>query len=153
MIRRSAVAGSFYDSDPGKLRKVVQGFLGREKKIRALGVMVPHAGYIYSGAVAGSVYSRIEPAETYVLLGPNHTGYGTAGSVMCRGGWETPLGVMEIDEELASAVVQGSSRLEEDVHAHLREHSLEVQLPFLQTLGGARFVPITLMSIDYAACQ
>lgn len=153
MIRKPAVAGMFYDSDPARLQRVVRGFIKEEPKTEALGVIVPHAGYIYSGAVAGVVYSRITPRETYILLGPNHTGQGPAASVMCRGEWETPLGVMKIDQRLASSVLGGSELLEEDTSAHLREHAIEVQLPFLQVLGGGTFVPITLMGIDYRDCE
>jgi len=153
MIRKPAVSGMFYDSDPARLRRMVRGFIKDEPKTEALGVIVPHAGYIYSGAVAGVVYSRITPRETYILLGPNHTGLGPAASMMCRGEWETPLGAMKIDQRLASSLLGGSELLEEDTQAHLREHSIEVQLPFLQILGGGTFIPITLMGIDYQGCE
>jgi AmmeMemoRadiSam system protein B len=115
--------------------------------------MVPHAGYIYSGAVAGAVYSRISPPDSYVVLGPNHTGLGAAASLMARGGWETPFGTMRIDADLAAAVLNESALIEEDSAAHLREHAIEVQLPFLQVLGDSSFVPITLMGIDYGSCE
>jgi hypothetical protein len=153
MIRKAAVAGTFYDSSPERLKAAVRGFLREEERTGALGILVPHAGYLYSGSVAGAVYSRIEPAESYIILSPNHTGLGTVGSVMCRGGWETPLGTIPIDEALASAAVQGSPLLQEDSDAHFREHSIEVQLPFLQSLGPSMFVPITLMGLSYRQCE
>ncbi|MEK6775615.1 MAG: AmmeMemoRadiSam system protein B [bacterium] len=153
MIRKPAVAGMFYESDPARLQRVIRGFLKEEPRTEALGVMVPHAGYVYSGAVAGEVYSRITPRETYILLGPNHTGQGPAVSMMCRGEWETPLGTMKIDQRLASSVLGGSGVLQEDTRAHALEHSIEVQLPFLQMLGGGTFVPIILMGIDYQDCE
>ncbi len=153
MIRRPAVAGAFYDSDPAKLKRIVRGFLKEGPKAKARGVMVPHAGYVYSGAVAGEVFSRIEPAETFIILGPNHTGFGPNVSIMCRGGWETPFGVMRIDEELAASVSRGSNLFKEDTSAHLHEHSIEVQLPFLQSLGEGKFVPITLMKVSYQMCK
>jgi AmmeMemoRadiSam system protein B len=153
MIRRPAVAGAFYDSDPAKLKKIVRGFLKEEPRTRVRGIMVPHAGYVYSGAVAGEVYSRIEPPETFIILGPNHTGLGPDVSMMCRGGWETPFGVMKIDEALAHSVFKGSKLFREDTSAHIREHSVEVQLPFLQFLGVERFIPVTLMRISYRSCE
>ena len=153
MIRKPAVSGAFYDSDTDKLRRTVKGFLKEVPKVKALGVIVPHAGYLYSGAVAGKVYSRIEMPKTAVILSPNHTGLGVVGSIMCRGGWETPLGVIRIDEALASTLLKASSHLKEDSKAHLHEHSIEVQLPFVQVVGGEAFVPITLMEVSYAICE
>ena len=116
--------------------------------IPAIGAVVPHAGYIYSGQVAGAVYSRIEIPRRNVVLCPNHTGYGPALSIMREGEWQTPLGRMQIDSELCDALMAADPHLQHDVVAHRFEHALEVQLPFLQYAGGpcVRFVPIVIGS-------
>ncbi len=146
MLRKAVVAGQFYpDSDTG-IRAMLEKFLeeGREK-VDAVAAMVPHAGYVYSGAVAGAVFSRLEPKDTYIIIGPKHTGLGRPFAVMTQGSWQTPLGEVEIDEELARAILAEDSPLEEDDAAHLREHSLEVQLPFLQYLkADIKLVPIVI---------
>jgi MEMO1 family protein len=113
---------------------------------RALGVVVPHAGYMYSGSVAGAVYSRIDLPSRTIILCPNHTGMGTPLSIMRDGAWRTPLGHLQIDAELCDALMSADSSLEDDVLAHKFEHALEVQLPFLQHIAGdsLRFVPITV---------
>ena len=133
MLRQPAVAGQFYKGSPEALKKQVREFiLPGAVKTKALGIVSPHAGLIYSGSVAGAVYSRIELPDTFVLIGPNHTGLGAPVSIMARGQWETPLGLVEIDEALAASILSKSPRIQEDSLAHLREHSLEVQLPFIQ---------------------
>jgi hypothetical protein len=120
----------------------------------AIGVVVPHAGYVYSGRVAGAVYSRVAWPETWVIMGPNHTGLGAQASLMASGEWETPLGVVPIDAELGTAILSHSTILQEDQLAHAREHSIEVQLPFLQIREQPfRFVPISLYRHEYAVCQ
>ena len=120
----------------------------------ALGAIVPHAGYMYSGQVAGAVYARIVPPETWVALGPNHTGLGARAAIVCAGEWETPLGALPIDADLARAIADGSQVLQEDDLGHAREHAIEVQLPFWQRRDpGVRFVPITLFARDYATCS
>jgi AmmeMemoRadiSam system protein B len=120
----------------------------------AIAAVIPHAGYMYSGRVAAAVYTRITPPETWVILGPNHTGLGAKASIMTSGAWETPLGAMAIDTELAKKILAAASPLREDSLAHAREHSIEVQLPFLQCAGGASaFVPIALFAHEYAVCR
>ncbi|MBI2002432.1 MAG: AmmeMemoRadiSam system protein B [candidate division NC10 bacterium] len=155
MIRRSAVAGSFYAGTRDRLRLQVEDLLPREvTRERAIGVVAPHAGYVYSGRVAAAVYSRVELPETFVILGPNHTGLGAGAAIMTYGQWETPLGAVRIDADLGKAILAHSSVLEEDHLGHLREHSIEVQLPFLQYFERPfTFVPICLFSHEYAACQ
>jgi AmmeMemoRadiSam system protein B len=152
MIRSPAVAGHFYFYDSGMLLRQIQDFMDEGAVRRGvLGVMVPHAGFMYSGRVAGMVYSRINPADSYVILGPNHTGMGPPCSLMREGLWRTPLGDVRVNSDLAEDIVVRSKYLEEDVLAHEYEHSVEVQLPFLQFLGGDfEFVPIVLahMSAD-----
>ncbi len=146
MDREAVVAGQFYPDSEGALEKQIKGFIDEEaEKEEVLGVVSPHAGYIYSGKVAGAVYSRIRPAETFILLGPNHTGRGRPFSIMTAGRWKTPLGSVEVDSDMAGEIFSGSRHLEEDEKAHRYEHSLEVQLPFLQYLKkDFHFVPIVL---------
>jgi len=147
MIRKPAVAGRFYPAEPNELRKTLDGFVeSNQAKRRAAGLVVPHAGYMYSGHVAGAVYSRIELPQRSIVLCPNHTGFGTPLSIMKSGGWLTPLGTMQIDEELSAALMDADPDLENDIEAHRFEHALEVQLPFMQYLSGSglRFVPITV---------
>jgi AmmeMemoRadiSam system protein B len=108
-------------------------------------VISPHAGYMYSGRVAGAVISRIKMPDTFVIMGPNHTGMGQPYSIMAEGSWLTPLGEVEIDSALAYRVIDSCSYLENDVSAHLEEHSIEVQLPFLQyQKPNVKIVPIVL---------
>jgi AmmeMemoRadiSam system protein B len=109
---------------------------------------------MYSGRVAAAVYSRVEFPETFVILGPNHTGLGAGAAIMTYGQWETPLGRVQIDSDLGKAILANSSVLEEDHLGHMREHSIEVQLPFLQYFERPfGFVPICLFTHEYAACQ
>ncbi len=153
MTRTAHVAGQFYPGDQEKLEASVIENLAICTKEDALAIIVPHAGYIYSGKVAGSVYSRVEIPDNIILIGPNHTGMGAPASIMCEGTWETPLGDMEINEELANQLLDASTNLTEDEAAHQREHSLEVQLPFIYLLNPkAKIVPITVMHADFAQC-
>ena len=154
MIRQPAVAGHFYQGSPSALRDQVKRFVEPEaKKVKALGIVSPHAGLVYSGSVAGAVYSRIELAGTFVLIGPNHTGLGAPVSLMANGSWETPLGSVRINEDLAAAILSKSRRIQEDTMAHLREHSLEVQLPFIQYLKKEfEIVPIQMLDTRLETC-
>jgi hypothetical protein len=154
MIRQPAVAGHFYQGSPSALRDQVGRFLIPEaKKVKALGIVSPHAGLVYSGSVAGAVYSRIELPGTFVLIGPNHTGLGAPVSLMARGSWETPLGAVRINEDLADAVLSKSRHIHDDTMAHLREHSLEVQLPFIQCLKKEfTIVPIQMRDTRLETC-
>jgi len=155
MLRHPAVAGQFYKGSPESLRKQVREFILTDAvKTKALGIVSPHAGLIYSGSVAGAVYSRIELPDTFVLIGPNHTGLGAPVSLMARGQWETPLGLVEIDEALAASILSKSPRILEDSLAHLREHSLEVQLPFIQHFKKEfRIVPIQMLDTRLETCK
>jgi hypothetical protein len=154
MIRQPAVAGQFYQGSPSALRDQVERFLVPEaKKVKALGIVSPHAGLVYSGSVAGAVYSRIELPGTFVLIGPNHTGLGAPVSLMAKGSWETPLGAVRINDDLAAAVLSKSRRIHDDTMAHLQEHSLEVQLPFIQCLKrNFTIVPIQMMDTRLETC-
>jgi hypothetical protein len=154
MIRQPAVAGQFYQGSPSALRDQVGRFLVPEaKKVKALGIVSPHAGLFYSGSVAGAVYSRIELPGTFVLIGPNHTGLGAPVSLMSSGSWETPLGAVRINHDLSEAVLSKSRRIHDDTMAHLQEHSLEVQLPFIQCLKKEfTIVPIQMMDARLETC-
>lgn len=155
MLRKPAVAGRFYPSDKKTLAADVAGFLGvAQADLSARGVVVPHAGYMYSGHVAGAVYSRLKIPARIILLGPNHTGLGAALSIMTEGSWEIPLGRVPIDTALAKSLMHHCHLLTEDGAAHQFEHSLEVQLPFLFHLrSDFRFVPITVASSGYASLE
>lgn len=149
-IRRPAVAGRFYPGDPESLRDEAGAYLSPsdaapEPPIRAIGCIVPHAGYMYSGHVAGDVFRRIEVPELCVVLCPNHTGVGYALAIMSQGEWETPLGNVPIDTAFAAELKNRCAALEEDATAHRAEHAIEVELPFLQIRQpGLRFVPIAI---------
>lgn len=118
-----------------------------EKAEKALGCVVPHAGYMYSGRVAGAVYSELSARSSYILLGPNHTGRGAPLAMMGSGEWLTPLGAVLIDAELARTVRHHCHLVTEDAAAHEHEHSLEVQLPFLQiTTGNLTYDPASTAS-------
>jgi len=155
MIRKAAVAGDFYEGSKEHLQFQVDDLIEKEAvKERVIGVVAPHAGYMYSGKVAGALYSRIEFPESFVILGPNHTGLGAGAAIMTYGVWETPLGEARIDTELAQAILAHSRTLEEDHVGHLKEHSIEVQIPFLQYFDlPFQFVPICLFSHEYPVCQ
>jgi AmmeMemoRadiSam system protein B len=154
MLRRAAVAGHFYKGTSAALKSQVAGYLIPDTdKVRALGILSPHAGLMYSGSVAGAVYSSIELPKTFVLIGPNHTGLGEAVSLMASGHWETPLGRVAIEESLAASILSKSLLIHEDTLAHLREHSLEVQLPFIQYLcPEASIVPIQMLDTRLETC-
>jgi AmmeMemoRadiSam system protein B len=145
-IRIPAVAGRFYPGEAAALLAEVHSYLDRTaQKIPALGCVIPHAGYKYSGHVAGAVYSRIEIPRLCLILCPNHTGRGHPLAMMSEGSWETPLGAVPIDAELAANLKRQFPLLAEDSDAHRSEHAIEVELPFLQALRpDARFVPIAL---------
>jgi AmmeMemoRadiSam system protein B len=151
MIRPPAVAGSFYSADPKQLtRDVDQYVAGAAEKIHALSCVIPHAGYMYSGHVAGAVYSSMRIPPRCILLGPRHYPRGEAMAILTEGSWQTPLGEAQIDTALARALVRACPRLREDAVAHQAEHSLEVQLPFLQRLvPDFRFVPVVLGTDRY----
>lgn len=160
--RPPAVAGMFYPSDEHELRTVIdQSFRNTKfgpgmpppalKKRRIYGVVSPHAGYVYSGAVAANSYYQISPNDfdTVIMVGPNHYGIGSGVATMKSGVWETPLGQVEVNGELATEIAKKSGIIDFDDFAHSRDHCLEVQLPFLQSIKS-RFtiVPIILIMQD-----
>jgi hypothetical protein len=156
MVRKPAVSGRFYPANPTELQKTLEGFFEpAETPAKAIGLVVPHAGYMYSGHVAGAVYSRIALPLRNIVLCPNHTGLGTPLSIMKSGAWQTPFGELQIDEELCESLMQADPYLQDDIEAHRFEHALEVQLPFMQHMRGSavRFVPITIGTGNLARLQ
>lgn len=153
--RRPAVAGFFYPDRPEAVEAEIDRLIEHvEPKTVARAIVVPHAGWAYSGPVAGAVYGRVAIPRLTVLLGPNHTGTGPSGSIMTRGSWAIPGGTLPVSRDLGSAILNACRELEEDEQAHAREHALEVQLPFLHHLRPEiEFVPITLMRTDLAFCR
>jgi len=146
MIREAAVAGQFYPGRPGELREMIRQMTdSKADRADAIGVVSPHAGFVYSGPVAGAVFSRIKFTDTFIIIGPNHRGVGKPLSITTGGSWGTPLGEVQIDSDLAKAILAASDGLEEDSLAHRYEHSLEVQVPFLQYFKpDVKIVPIVL---------
>ena len=182
MIRKPAVAGLFYESDPEDLKKNIEACFNHElgpgnipklglsrdfekfesknqessqnlnKYLNIYGVVVPHAGYVYSGPIAAHAYYKIIEngyPETFVILCPNHTGMGTEVSVFNEGKWSTPLGDLEIDEEFANNMILNSNIMDSDNSAHTKEHSCEVHLPFLQYFSNDfKIVPVVMWAQD-----
>jgi MEMO1 family protein len=159
ILRHPAVAGRFYPLNPEELQTEVQTFLSARLStsaapMKAIGCIAPHAGYMYSGHVAGAVFASIEIPRACIVLCPNHTGMGKALAIMSDGAWETPLGEVPIDSELAHALQQRFPALENDAVAHRAEHAAEVELPFLQVRQpDLRIVPIALGTRQFEVLQ
>ncbi|MFA5004685.1 MAG: AmmeMemoRadiSam system protein B [Candidatus Omnitrophota bacterium] len=148
-IRKPVVAGQFYEAGRQELIKQISGLAKHREAKDILACILPHAGYIYSGKVAAETVSGINIKDTVILLGPNHTGHGAVFSLMDEGAWQTPLGDIKIDSELAKLFLKKSTLLESDALAHLYEHSLEVELPILQYFRpDFKIVPIAFMSAN-----
>jgi len=158
-LRPPAVAGQFYPAQPDMLQQDLDGYLtppaaGEAEFPRAIACLVPHAGYMYSGHVAGAVYRRLPVRSSYIVLGPNHFGRGEPLALMAAGSWLTPLGQVPLNPDLAQAVRRGCPSLVEDPTAHAREHSLEVQVPFLQRRGlSFSLLPIAIGVSDYETLE
>jgi AmmeMemoRadiSam system protein B len=167
-VRRPTVAGQFYEGDAEALRAQIENcFLhelgpGKLPKVdkngprKVVGLVCPHAGYMYSGPVAANAYYELAldgKPDTVVILGPNHTGYGSGLALVNEGFWRTPLGDVEVDAEVASDIVKETRLVDVDEVAHRFEHSVEVQLPFLQYLYGNefKFVPVCFQMQDLAS--
>ncbi len=153
--RLPVVAGTFYPSHPLQLKTAVERFLVRELDPReVIAVVVPHAGYLYSGATAGKTYAcSVLPKRLFILC-PNHTGLGQPLAVYPSGSWRTPLGDVKADEQLAKALIRFCPECQADTMAHLREHAAEVQLPFLQVmLGDPTIVPVAVGTHSLVALQ
>jgi AmmeMemoRadiSam system protein B len=154
-VRKPAVAGMFYPDKPAEMEANLSRLVEDVRpKVAPRAVVVPHAGWIYSGRVAGAVYGRISLPRVAVLLGPNHTGLGPQASIMTRGKWSIPGGELPIAESLGQALLTACPLLREDRRAHQQEHALEVQLPFLRRLRpDVSIVPLALMAWDLALCR
>jgi AmmeMemoRadiSam system protein B len=146
MLREPAVAGRFYPANAAVLRQDLQSYLSPVvARKSAIGCIVPHAGYMYSGQVAGAVFSRLEIADRCIVLCPNHTGRGHPLAIMKQGEWRTPLGTLPVDSDLAERLMEVFPALAEDSAAHQFEHAIEVELPFLQVLWpDVKFVPLAI---------
>jgi len=153
-MRTPAVAGRFYPGDERILKAQVEQFLGPGGDAApALGLMAPHAGYVYSGAVAGETYAQVTVPDRAIVLAPNHTGRGVRGSMWPGGAWRLPVGTVAVDEELREKLLRATPLLEPDRRAHEHEHSLEVQLPFLLARNPAvRLTAITLAGLGRDEC-
>jgi hypothetical protein len=153
IVRPPAVAGMFYNLNPEMLKKQIKSSIDHKlgpKKIKEekfIATIVPHAGYPYSGPIAAWSYSRI-PKCNYIILGPNHSGFGSRFGLMKEGVWKTPLGSANIENKIAKKLLEDCKLLEYDILSHEAEHSIEVQLPFLQYRFGENFnfVPICVMN-------
>ncbi len=148
------MAGRFYPADPARLHAEVERLLGPAVQPRpALALVGPHAGYVYSGAILGQTYARTVVPRKVVLMCPNHTGAGVARSLWPDGGWRLPSGTVPIDESLTAALIEHCAA-QPDRLAHLREHSLEVHLPFaLARQPDLRIAALCLAGLDLHACQ
>lgn len=168
MLRQPAVAGAFYPENPEILKKTIEecflsdSGVGEIPKLNTfdgidypINIMVPHAGYQYSGAIASHGYCNLVQngfPEVFIILSPNHTGYGSEVSVFNEGEWITPLGNVKVDDEFANEIISHSDIATADFTAHLYEHSIEVQLPFLQYFSNDfSIVPITMGSQTFSA--
>lgn len=152
MTRPASHAGTWY---PVTKKEIASYIPSHAKKQNAFGLVCPHAGWAYSGKVTGEVFSRVNPASVYVLIGPNHRGLGAPVSVYPEGEWETPLGPLAIHDELAAAIIEAADGIAQpDTDAHEREHSLEVQMPFIKyTSPDAKIVPICLYDYRPETCK
>jgi MEMO1 family protein len=155
LIREPSVAGQFYPENSNELRQAVEAFFQKsDSLLEAKAVVVPHAGYIYSGPVAGKVFSAVHIPERIILLGPNHSSRGESLALSPEGVWRMPSGLVAVDEEMNRALLAACSNLREDAVAHSREHSLEVQIPFIQALQAEfRFSAICVGTAKYSVLE
>ncbi|NOZ78894.1 MAG: AmmeMemoRadiSam system protein B [Acidobacteria bacterium] len=154
LIREPAVSGMFYAGTESALRRSVREYLGGEAPEHDLvGCVAPHAGYMYSGPVAGKLYAHLRIPRRVIVLGPSHTGLGRPIAVAPHTAWSTPLGDVPIDQELASRLTEELPAVEADADAHWREHSIEVQIPFLQLRRpDVQVLPVCLKHLGLDDC-
>lgn len=154
MLRTPAVANQFYPGAPATLKQTVSQLTApKGAKQEAIAAIAPHAGYIYSGPIAGETFTRLQIPTTVVIMGPNHHGLGAPASLATPGAWQMPFGRVPVNQEL-TALLQKSAALVIDDLAHRHEHSLEVMVPFLQFFQPQlTIVPLVLSSLSLAACR
>ncbi|MCP4649890.1 MAG: AmmeMemoRadiSam system protein B [PVC group bacterium] len=155
MDRKAIVAGHFYPKTQESLKKNLEQLIDKTQVTKdALAVIMPHAGYSYSGAIAGKTISQIKVKDTAIILGPNHTGLGMPYSLVNEGTWTTPLGKIKINQELADLLLANSEHIKNDETSHVYEHSIEVELPFLQYLNNAiNIVPMIISDFNIKYLQ
>lgn len=152
LLRKPHAAGSFYPSEPSEIREFCESYLSASgnSAVNARAVILPHAGYVYSGKTACLVLDKVQVPDTVVLIGPNHWGTGSAFAIYAQGIWETPLGKVPIASDLAASMFEASHDLKMDDKAHAKEHSLEVLVPMLQIKNPQfRMVPLIVGSLDF----
>lgn len=144
MTREPIVSGQFYPQQKEELKKIIESFKSDEpSRISAKGIILPHAGYTYSGRVAVTTAGKVLPKKRIIILGPNHTGIGADFALWAKGSWKIPFGQISIDEDLAETILNKGGYIEEDYTAHRNEHSIEVELPIINYFFGEfKFVPI-----------
>lgn len=159
-LRKSVIAGSWYPGNPSILKKDISDFINSVPDAQLDGeivsVIAPHAGYVYSGQVAAHAYKNIrgKKYDAVIVIGPSHRVAFPGISIFSAGGYETPLGVVPVDEELAGLIKKNSRIISDLPAAHLQEHSIEIQLPFLQyVLGNFSFVPLVMGDQNASACK
>ena len=154
-VREAAVAGRFYSANPTSLRNDLEGFFrGAAPEPPTVAIMAPHAGYVYSGRIAGQVYRRLKAPQRAIILAPNHTGHGKRISVWSRGTWRTPLGDVPVDREGAEWLLARLEQPSGDREAHRYEHAAEVHVPFLQFLNPqVEIIPVVLSALSPETCR
>ena len=155
MLRTAVVAHQFYPGDPATLSQTLASLIPAESaKVNALAVVSPHAGYVYSGGVAGETFARVNIPQDIIIMGPNHHGLGAPVALMDQGSWDMPLGEVPINTTLAGLLIKHSEIIRADSSAHRPEHSLEVQVPFLQYLRkDITITPLVISHISYDDCR
>jgi hypothetical protein len=159
-IREPAVSGMFYPGNPKTLKRDIERYLSEAVfdpiDGNIVGIISPHAGYIYSGPVAAYGFKTIagRAYDTVIVIAPSHRKYFEGAAVIEEGGYKTPLGIVEVDEETAGMVLKKSTAVQSNIDAHKEEHSLEIQLPFLQTiLKSFKLVPLIMGTQDFSTCE
>lgn len=159
MLRPPAVAGQFYPDSPSKLNSMVEQLMPQLTPRKVISAVSPHAGLMYSGYVAGALYSKISLPKVFFLLGPNHTGLGSVASIMTEGEWSIPTGRFKINSDISREIVKRTNLVSPDPRAHLFEHSLEVQLPFIayrayqEGRENPEIVPVILGPLSLEECR
>jgi AmmeMemoRadiSam system protein B len=156
MIRLPAVAGQFYPAEKSTLTEMISGLMPAvpaAERRDAIAVISPHAGYVYSGKVAGKTFSKVNIPEDVLIIGPNHHGYGASLALIDEGEWQTPIGTVTINTELSRLILDSNDNIESDAAAHRAEHSLEVQVPFLQMRQpNLKLSPLVVSRLSLELC-